>query len=515
MSATSADIARWKPEVSVQPSSLREIVVAGGGIAGWSAAAALRKKLPALSVTVLPFSPPPDALADRIGSTLPSICEFHSDIGLSEADTVVRAGSGFRLGTRYEAWAEDRPPYVHAYGEYGKPFGAGSFHHHWVRAAHLARPVPFDAFSAAAAMGQAARFVHPRDDPGSPLGDFGYGLVINPPRYREMMRAYALHLGAVERGGEIAEVRLRTADGFVEALRLADGSELRGDLFVDCTGPARRIRSAIGDLFEDWSLWLPCDRILFADGPPPAELPSLDTIVATGAGWRWEAASPARTSHGLVYASAYLGEGKAERALRVASGAEAAEAPIPIRQGRLAEPWLKNCVAVGDAAVAVEPLEWANLHLAHNAIDRIVSMMPDRDCGAVELSDYNRQANAEADRVRDFLALHYVTARRKEPFWRAAGAAEPPESLAHTLALFAERGRLPFYEEETFARDSWLAVMLGQGLIPRRTDPLIDIVAPAAADQAMARMRSAIEAVVPTLPTHTFYLQNLMRQAAR
>src|SRR5215212_629767 len=109
MSATSPATARWPPEMSKRAPSIRDVVVAGGGITGWSAAAALKKKLPALAVTVVPVPPPPDALADRIGSTLPSIADFHSDIGLTEADTVVRAGSGFRLGTSFEGWAEDRP----------------------------------------------------------------------------------------------------------------------------------------------------------------------------------------------------------------------------------------------------------------------------------------------------------------------------------------------------------------------------------------------------------------------
>jgi tryptophan halogenase len=494
---------------------IREIVVAGGGIVGWSAAAALRKRLPALSVTIVPVAPPPDALADRIGSTLPSIGEFHSDIGLTEADTVVRAGSGFRLGTLLEGWAEDRPAYVHAYGEHGEPFGTASFHQHWVRLAQRAAPAPFDTFSTAAAMARAGRFVHPREEAGSPLAGFGYGLAISPARYRDMMRAYALHLGVTERGGDIKDVRLRADDGFIDALRLEDGGELRGDLFVDCTGPARRIRSALGGDFEEWGRWLPCDRILFAEAAPPAELPPLDKAVAIAAGWRWQAASPLRSSFGLVYAGGALSDGKAERTLRVGSGAEAAEPPAALRQGRLAAPWLRNCVAVGDAAVAVEPLEWTNLHLAHNAIDRIVSMIPDRDCGGVELWDYNRQANAEADRVRDFLALHYVASKRGEPFWRAAAAAEPPASLAHTLMLFRERGRLPYYEEETFSRDSWLAVLLGQGVLPRRSDPLIETVAPAVADEAMARMRNAIATMLPTLPSHTLYLQNVMRQAAQ
>ncbi|MBV9884054.1 MAG: tryptophan 7-halogenase, partial [Sphingomonadaceae bacterium] len=189
--------------------------------------------------------------------------------------------------------------------------------------------------------------------------------------------------------------------------------------------------------------------------------------------------------------------------------------PAGIRAGCRPQPWLRNCVAIGDAAAAMEPLEWGNLHLAHSAIDRIVSMMPDRDCGAVELWDYNRQSVAEADRMRDFLVLHYVASRRPEPFWQAAAAAEPPASLAHTLTLFRSRGRLPIYEEETFSRDSWLAVLLGQGVIPERIDPLVETLPAAQADQAMARLRETISALVPTLPTQSDYLRNLSRQSIR
>jgi tryptophan halogenase len=142
-------------------------------------------------------------------------------------------------------------------------------------------------------------------------------------------------------------------------------------------------------------------------------------------------------------------------------------------------------------------------------------MMPDRDCAPVELWDYNRQCAAESDRVRDFLALHYAASNRDEPFWRRMRDVAPPESLAHTMRLFAERGRLPFYEDETFARDSWLAVLLGQGIIPRRTDPLIDSVPLAQSEQAMAALRDGIARMVPTLPTQAEFLTHLQRQAAR
>jgi tryptophan halogenase len=174
------------------------------------------------------------------------------------------------------------------------------------------------------------------------------------------------------------------------------------------------------------------------------------------------------------------------------------DSAIPIRQGRLSEPWVRNCVAIGDAAVTVEPLEWTNLHLAHSQIDRLISMMPDTGFAPVELAEYNRQCNAEADRVRDFLCMHYVTARRTEPFWKDASAVEPPPSLAHTLSLFAERGRLPYYEEETFARDSWLAVLLGQGLLPRRIDPLADSVTSEQAERALSSRRQPLAQAQPS-----------------
>src|SRR4051794_24112954 len=254
MSPISHATARWRrrPEMNERANAIKEIVVAGGGITGWSAAAALKRRLPGLSVTIVPVPPPADALADRIASTFPSIVEFHPDLGLSDADVVVRAGSSFRLGTRFTGWTADRPAYVHAYGEYGRPFGTASFHLHWVRAARRAAASPFDSHAPAAAIARAGRFVQPHGEEGSPLAGFEYGLQLNLPRYREMMRAYARHLGVVERGGGIAEVRLGGEDGNIDKLRLDDGSELGGHLFVDCTGPAALLRGALDAAFDSW-----------------------------------------------------------------------------------------------------------------------------------------------------------------------------------------------------------------------------------------------------------------------
>src|SRR3954467_985080 len=96
---------------------IQRVVVAGGGMVARSAAAALKRKLPMLAVHVVSSSSPPEALADRIANTLPSIVDFQADLGLSDEDTIVRAHSGFRLGSRFSGWGPG--DYVHAYGSYG------------------------------------------------------------------------------------------------------------------------------------------------------------------------------------------------------------------------------------------------------------------------------------------------------------------------------------------------------------------------------------------------------------
>jgi tryptophan halogenase len=142
-------------------------------------------------------------------------------------------------------------------------------------------------------------------------------------------------------------------------------------------------------------------------------------------------------------------------------------------------------------------------------------MLPGRIATPVEVAEFNRQARAEAERVRDFLAMHYRTAQRDNPLWRTLAATAPPASLAHTLVQFAERGRLPFHEEETFARDSWAAVLIGQGFLPRRVDPLVSTIPAASVRTAMARQTAAITAALPHVPTHAAYRAAQTRHLTR
>lgn len=493
---------------------IREVLVVGGGVVGWSAAAALRRKLPWLTVTIVPQPTPPAALADTMPCALPSIFGFHADLGLSDLDTVLRTDSSYRLGSRYSGWAKGRQDYFHTYGPHGQPLDAISFHLHWARLAPGGAVLPFDHYSPAANLARAGRFSPPAAVRHPLFAGFEQGMQLDVARYRAMMRAFALHCGVRELPGSLASVDLRE-DGFIDRVTLLDGSSCGADLFVDCTGPRAIMRGAIDEERDDWSGQLICDRVLLAEGPSPAEPLPHDSITAMPAGWRWSAATATRGVLGICYASAFCDDASAAHQLRVASGVDASGPPATIAAGTRRAPWRGNCVAVGEAATAIEPLEWSNLHLAHSAIDRIIAMMPGSECAPVELAEFNRQSYAEAIRVRDFVQLHYAAASRDGPFWRSAAAAALPPSLAHSLALFEERGRLPVYEEETFARDSWLAILFGQGILPRRTDPLAERLPSTEVARMIADLHGAIEATVPDFPIYADYLTAQRRRIAR
>ena len=493
---------------------IRRILVVGGGIVAWSAAAAFKRRMPWLDVAILPHPVAANALADTMVPTLPSILGFHADLGLSDVDAVTRTGSGLRIGTLFAGWAANPGDYVHTYGAHGKPFGATSFHLHWARLAAEGVAAPFDRHAPAAALAREGRLAPATVMADSLFDELEYGLQLDIARYSSMMQAFARHCGVRVHAGEFARVE-RRADGFIHRVALNEGTSCAADLFVDATGPEALLYDPADGSWEDWSDSLLFDRILTVEGPAPATIALHDTVTATAAGWLWQTATETRATSGFCYASAFCDDATAATQLRTVSGLDVDGPPMAIAAGTRRAPWQRNCVAIGDAATAIEPLEWSNLHLAHSAIDRIVAMLPGADCAPVELAEYNRQTYAEATRVRDFVLLHYVTAGREEPLWRAMATVPLPPTLAHTLGLFRERGRLPVHEEETFARDSWLAVLFGQGELPRRIDPLAEAMPAAKVAQAMADMRSAIDTALSDFPTYAAYRAAQLRHLAR
>ena len=481
--------------------AIASIVVAGDGIVGLSAAAAFALALPSARITILATGADPAALADRLSSSLPPIGRFHAAVGLNEHELVRDGVATHLLGTRFDGWSASGESWFHCFGSYGARAGTVDFHRIWARARKAGSALPYHRYAAAAALAEAGKFVHPDQNPQSPLATYLYALRLDPERYRARM-AEQCRSPRIDRIEGTPGGVDRREDGGIAALHLADGRRIEADLFVDGAGPSSPLLSMLDDRFEDWSDSLPCDRLLLAT-EKAGGLSSCDLAVADETGWHWSAQLPEGTLTGRAYASA----------LTAPTCEEDAET-VKLRPGRRPDAWVRNVLAIGDAAIAVDPLQGTNLHLAQSAILRALELLPGRDCHPLELREYNRRTAQETDRVRDFLALHYLRSGRSEgEFWQAAACGAVPDSLDRTLEQFERRGRLPFYEEETYDRHSWSAVLLGMGVLPRGTDAAAAGVDFAEAEAAMQRLAETVSALPGRLPAYRDYLARMRGSA--
>ena len=457
--------------------AIRSICVAGSGIVGLSAALAFARALPQSRVSILETPADEAALADRPLGSLPAIHRFHAAIGLDELELVRSGAATHLLGTRFDHWSASGEPWFHAFGDHGIPAGDVPFHSVWLAAHARGQALAFHRHAPAAVLAAAGKFSHPSRDPNSPLANFLYGLRLDPLRYRERLERAAAPLPR-ERGS-IADVE-RREDGGIASLLLEGGGRVEADLFLDCTGPAALLASRLDPAFEDWSEWLPFDRLAVRTEPAQQLVP-FDRVTGTAAGWSLSAALPDRTMIVEAFSSAF------------ADAAPTGER-IAIRSGCRPSPWTANVLALGDAAVAVDPLHATNLHLAQSAILRALELLPGHDFHPLELREYNRRSEQEASAVRDFLALHYLrSGRRDSPFWSAMAERGPPATLHRTIEQFERRGRLPRFEEESFDKHSWTAALIGLGVIPQGVDPLAAGVNPDKASSAMASLAAQLE----------------------
>jgi tryptophan halogenase len=176
--------------------------------------------------------------------------------------------------------------------------------------------------------------------------------------------------------------------------------------------------------------------------------------------------------------------------------------------GKRRKQWNRNVVAIGLASGFLEPLESTSIHLIQVAITNLVELFPTLDWDPADSDEFNRLMAVEYERVRDFLVLHYhATERADTPFWDYCRTMEPPDSLAYKMELWTKRGVVVKYREGLFLDASWIAVYLGQRIVPERYDPLSDMVPADALLGAADQLAGAVSAAVAAMPTQDAFIR--------
>ncbi|MEB3415765.1 tryptophan halogenase family protein [Alteriqipengyuania sp. WL0013] len=490
-----------------------DFVIVGGGTAGWMAAAALARFAPHKR-TILVES-------DAIGTvgvgeaTIPQIHLFNQALGLDEAEFLAATKGSFKLGIEFAGWREPGHSYLHAFGPVGRAHGVVPFHHFWLRARDAGKARPLSAYSANDIAARNNRM-------GAPGTDFPYAYHFDAGLYAAHLRAYAETRGVTRIEGTVDHVRQSPESGDIAGLDLGDGRSVDGAFFLDCTGfRGLLIEQALGAGYADWSDLLPCDRAVAVPCKSGGDFTPYTRSTAREAGWQWRIPLQHRIGNGYVYSSAHLSDEAAADTLLAHLDGEPLADPRTLKftTGMRRRHWHRNCLALGLAAGFMEPLESTSIHLVQSAIARFLTLMPDSVSSADTASlasEFNRQAEFEWTRIRDFLVLHYyANGRTGEAFWDERRAATLPDTLAAKLELWRAGARITREHEELFTEVGWTQVLLGQGVMPDSWHPLADALPDDDLERFLeATHRACVKAVEP-MPTHHDYLGALLARTTK
>jgi tryptophan halogenase len=491
---------------------IENIVIVGGGTAGWMTAAAFARSLDPRQYKVRLVE------SDQIGiigvgeATIPAIHEFNQFIGIDEVEFMKKTNATFKLGIEFRNWGSLGESYIHPFGRFGQAINGVGFHHYWLKMRQAGDPSGFEEYSLPITAARSGKFDYPSSDPHSPLSTYLYAFHFDAGLYARFLRQWCEQRGVERVEGKVVQVKQNTENGFIESISLESGESIAGDFFIDCTGfRGLLIEQTLKSGFDDWSHWLPCNRALAVPSENVGEPVPHTRATALTAGWQWRIPLQHRTGNGHVYCSEYLNDDEAtQMVLDNVEGTPMAE-PRLIRftTGKRRKAWVNNCVAIGLSGGFLEPLESTAIYFIQSAIMKLVRNFPDASFSAVEADEFNRQIDSKFNQVRNLLIAHYKETQRDDtPFWNYCRNMSIPEDLTHRIELFRHRGHVSFKSSELFNEPSWLSVLIGQGVIPQSYDPRVDGVSEAEIGQRLEQIKTIIRQSAESMPGHASTIAN-------
>ena len=498
---------------------VKSIVIAGGGTAGWMAAAKLSQHFAKTDIKITLVESSEIGTVGVGEATIPTLRRFYQALGMSDMEVMRKTSATVKLGIEFKDWFKPGSSFIHPFGLFGHEANGIRFHHYWLKLQTLGDTSKLEEYSLGIALARANRFAFPAEKPSSPLSVFDWALHFDASKFAILMRDYAVAHKVEHIDAKIESVQLNSDNGFIQSLRLDNQADLHADLFIDCTGfNGLLIKGALKTDYIDWNQWLLCDRALAVQSELVGEPAARTVAKAHTAGWQWKIPLQHRQGNGHVYASQFMEEAEAESILLQHIDGKVLHAPRKFRftAGRCAQAWNKNCIALGLATGFLEPLESTSIALIETGIEKICGSFPIPYFSQKNIDYFNQVTATEWERIRDFIILHYKANQRTDSeFWRYCRTMEIPDTLEQKMEAYKERGELLHFPWEIFHPDSWLAIYNGFHSYPKVYDKNVDRMNPDYLQKSLMAIRKSIADAVSDLPSHQEFINEYCKTDVR
>ena len=485
------------------PKPIRRVVIAGGGTAGWMVAAGLSKCL-GKQVDIRLVESEEIGTVGVGEATIPTLHILHEILDLDERDFIRATQATFKLGINFENWRQVGENYFHSFGKTGRGHWTAGFHHFWLEGRRRGLASDYGDYCLELRAAMENRFATLPDN------GVNYAYHFDATLYGQYLRRFSEALGVQRIEGKIARVHTDAVGGDITGLQLADGPLVEGDFFIDCTGMrALLIGETLGVPYESWSHWLPCDSALAVQTSSVGEPVPYTRSIAHPWGWQWRIPLQHRVGNGVVFSSKHVSDDEAKAALLANVEGEVLREPRVIRftPGQREQVWKKNCVAIGLSSGSRKPLESTSIHLIQKGLTRLIELFPTDGVRQSDIDEYNLQTRDAIEVVRDFIILHYhVTNRDDSAFWRGCREMDAPPLLRHRIQHFRDTARIMLRQGELFAENSWVQVMMGQGIQPASHHPITRNMDNASLADFLGGIRKDVARTLMKLPTHQQFI---------
>lgn len=488
--------------------NVQRIVIVGGGTAGWIAATALSHQLG----KVLDISIVESPTVSTIGvgeATIPTLKRFHQLLHIDEREFMRETQATFKLGIQFENWLNGNDKYLHGFGRIGQPTWLAEFHHFWLQGKSIGIDHSINEYQLEYFAALEGKFS------GGQHTELNYAYHLDAGCYINFLRKRSLKQGVSHISATVKEVIQDHTTGDILSLKLDNEQSIQGDLFIDCTGfEGLLIEKTLRAGFDDWSHWFPCNRAIAVQSENNEPTIPLTRAIAHTAGWQWKIPLQHRCGNGIVFSDSEISVDEASSTLLAGlSGKPINDIKvIHYKAGKRRQFWKKNCVALGLSSGFLEPLESTSIHLFIAGITRLMQLIPSGEISPKVIEEYNQRTEQEIIRIRDFLILHYNQTQRSDSnFWRYCKQMDIPDSLSHRIDMFKETGHAFQHKDELFRVESWLQVLLGQGVTPMQCHPLAKSLSNKELRNLLSGIRNTMKNKASTMPSHDSFLKSYLQ----